>query len=71
MEPAVALVDPGEEATDLLGSIMQEGDMTKEHNMKKDANPLTQLLKLQANYQSNKPSRIFWGKTREKLKDYV
>lgn len=45
--------------------------MTIEVNMKKDAKPLSQLVKLQQAYVYNRPSRIFFGRHRDKLKRYV
>lgn len=64
--------DQGDDMQEQEGSIIiEEGDMTIEVNMKKDAKPLSQLVKLQQAYVYNRPSRIFHGRHRDKLKRYV
>lgn len=51
--------------------IIEEGDSTIEANMKRDAAPLSQLVKLQQAYAYNRPSRVFQGRHRDKLKRYA
>lgn len=45
--------------------------MTIELNLRRDAKPLSQLTKLQAAYQANRPSRIFHTRHKEALGRYV
>ena len=45
--------------------------MTMEMNIRQDAHPLTQLQKLQAAYATNRPSRIYFQRHKEKLAQYV